>query len=68
MNVDEVSFNVFADSIKRTRWLLLVTTLLSCLLLIHMYLYAEHTKKWILSSVAHRACRRSIDTRTSPES
>jgi hypothetical protein len=36
--------------------------------LVWYLLYAEHTKKWILNSVAHRACRHSIDTRTSPES
>jgi hypothetical protein len=31
-------------------------------------LYAEHTKKWILSPIAHRACRHSSRIRTSPES
>lgn len=38
MNIDEVRFNVYIDAIKRTRWFLLITTLLSCMLLIHMYL------------------------------
>lgn len=38
MNLDEERFNVYANAIKRTRWFLLITTLLSCLLLIHMYL------------------------------
>lgn len=38
MEVPDVRFSVFTDSIKRTRWFLLVTTLLSCMLLIHMYL------------------------------
>ena len=38
MNLDEERFNVYIDAIKRTRWFLLITTLLSCLLLIHMYL------------------------------
>lgn len=46
MNLDEVKFTVYTDAIKRTRWFLLITTLLSCMLLIHMYLerfsYQEH--------------------------
>lgn len=38
MNLDEERFNVYIDAINRTRWFLLITTILSCLLLIHMYL------------------------------
>lgn len=38
MNLDEERFNVYIDAIKRSRWFLLITTLLSCLLLMHMYL------------------------------
>jgi transcriptional regulator with XRE-family HTH domain len=71
-------WSAFERSIRMPPWWVLLPlarkvnvsleTLVDDALNLPSHLYAEHTKKWILNSVAHRACRHSIDTRTSPES
>jgi hypothetical protein len=38
MNAVEVKYSLYVETMKRTRWMLLTTTILSCLILMHVYL------------------------------
>jgi len=38
MDFVEVKYSLYVDAMKRTRWMLLVTVILSCLILMHIYL------------------------------